>query len=474
MRGSARGAGGPPPVALDYLLAEIWKACWRAGRSPHGGVIAPKLALAAALRGEPDQARTSAQDNNPAVAGVMDRMTRDMPGRVGSIDAIRGYAILAVVAVHCTEAARPESQNFLNVLLNGSRGVQLFYMASAFSMFLVLSREPIEDLSDLRRFFVRRFVRLAPMYWLAITIYLPLYGAGGYWSPNGVHWPDILMNMLMIHTWWPEAANSVVPGGWSVGVEMTFYVLVPALVCLVRNVWMAAVLLAVAALGAYPLSEFVFGVYRGEGSSAPASLIWMFAHGISFPPQMPAFAAGILLFFMYRPGFRLPWLISVPVILTSLGAMLFVSTDRGYYFDAWGTTWTFTDLTLFTLAMLPAVAAVILCPALPLNNAVSRYIGKISYSIYLLHIVVMTTLNRGLGTLFGISVPQGNDAVYVMYTLSVIAICVALGSLTYALIEQPGIRAARRWARYPKNSVCPPMRNASQTSRRGQFPGVIP
>ena len=40
---------------------------------------------------------------------------------------------------------------------------------------------------------------------------------------------DVLLNMVFLHALSPTAINNVVPGGWSIGVEMLFYMIAPLL-----------------------------------------------------------------------------------------------------------------------------------------------------------------------------------------------------------------------------------------------------
>src|ERR1700737_2086167 len=45
----------------------------------------------------------------------------------------------------------------------------------------------------------------------------------------------VLANVRFAHSWFPGAENSVVGGGWSIGDEMSFYLLVPLIIFLIRG-----------------------------------------------------------------------------------------------------------------------------------------------------------------------------------------------------------------------------------------------
>ena len=80
------------------------------------------------------------------------------------IDALRGFAILGVIVVHVA-GAFPAPSHVLNVILaNGGRGVQLFFVVSAFTLFHSLDSKTA-GAAGLFRFFVRRYFRVAPLYY---------------------------------------------------------------------------------------------------------------------------------------------------------------------------------------------------------------------------------------------------------------------------------------------------------------------
>ncbi|AOO80398.1 hypothetical protein BHK69_07905 [Bosea vaviloviae] len=321
----------------------------------------------------------------------------------------------------------------------GERGVQLFYIASAFSMFLALERRPIGSAIDLRDFWIRRFARLAPMFWLAFMVYLPIYGdTPSFWAPEGPALLDKVLTVLMLHTWWPTAANSIVPGGWSVGVEMTFYAVLPVLVMLVRNLWAALLLLAAAFAASYPATQLLELLYAG--TTTPV-LINQFATVLSFPAQAPAFTCGIVLYFLHRAGARLHWSAATVLLFVGLAFMALIKNDTGYWFVVQGKAVLFTNLTLFGLGLLGFAAAVVLCPSLPLNNRVARYVGEVSYSLYLIHILWISYVLKSTKWL-GLNL--AGDVGFVTFTIITVITGTAAATVTYRLVEKPAIAWAKR------------------------------
>src|SRR3954447_5271927 len=91
-------------------------------------------------------------------------------GRLHSLATLRGIAIVMVVAFHVTVMFRPAPW-LASLAQLGNSGVQLFFLISAITMcFMWHQREGEPDAR--MRFYIRRFFRIAPLFWAAICFYL--------------------------------------------------------------------------------------------------------------------------------------------------------------------------------------------------------------------------------------------------------------------------------------------------------------
>ena len=165
----------------------------------------------------------------------------DDRGRLAYLDALRAVAILGVVMMHSglAEYAGPTLWLFM---ISGARGVQLFFVISGFAMMYAWHAQKNPSATA---FFIRRFCRIAPMYYVGIVGTLVFFGySARYWAPDGIGPTDIVVNLSFLHAWFPNAMSSVVAGGWSIGDEMMFYLLVPLIVTRVRGPVGAAVMVA--------------------------------------------------------------------------------------------------------------------------------------------------------------------------------------------------------------------------------------
>lgn len=357
------------------------------------------------------------------------------PRKLAFIDALRGLAILLVILVHATLAVPPATPALAALAAGGARGVQLFYIASALTLCLSWEARSTRERSPLRNFYLRRWFRIAPMFYLAIIFYVALDGlAPRTYAPNGVEWYYIPLTALFLNGFHPETVTSVVPGGWSIVVEMTFYLVLPFLITRFRTV-PALLALVAASLVLDRVTGFVFRqLYLPMYPPEQAYLVDNFTF-LNFFGQFPVFAIGMLTFGVFRHDrWRKPaavfgsavfiaWLVLWPWMTgASLGVLLSKHIAIGAGFAA--------------LAL-----ALAEWPVRLLVNPVTRFIGTLSFSMYLSHFAVIAAFEAlGLPAAFG----RGDAAALLHYT-AVVAVTVAASWACHRLIERPGIDAGRRW-----------------------------
>jgi peptidoglycan/LPS O-acetylase OafA/YrhL len=355
-----------------------------------------------------------------------------MPGpitRYGYIDALRGYAILMVIAVHTSHLFSDLSAPLATVVAQGARGVQLFFITSALALcFSWTARK--ESASS---FYARRVFRIAPMFWLAIIFFVWLYGTGPrVFAPDGIGSRHIAMTALFLHGFWPDTISSVVPGGWSVADEAIFYALFPFFVpILIKSRWRTVLIVAaVAVVGGAQVSRLI------QGFSYLLPKPWADVTGFYlvswFPRQLPCFIFGIMLF-KWSAERPLPSpAIAAPLCIFAIVLMVAVSFLEGVkYALPLGSQTTYGLIfSLFVFSLMSWTSS-------PLINPFAIWIGKVSYSAYFIHFGVLNYLVAP--RLSGIA----NLDFAITFTV-VVAITVALSSITYWLIEQPMIKFGSR------------------------------
>jgi peptidoglycan/LPS O-acetylase OafA/YrhL len=181
----------------------------------------------------------------------------DQPERLPCVDALRGLMALCVAAYHFSSlshafagGSRPASL----LALGGIYSVQGFFIVSGLCFFhsyrISLARGPARFDSqtfgarEAQRFYVRRFFRIAPLYYSVLLLNLCLGQA--VWPRFS--WGRIAENVSLSFGFF-HPNHAMVIGGWSIGIECVFYLAFPLLLWLCRlrgALWIA--LLALAAL----------------------------------------------------------------------------------------------------------------------------------------------------------------------------------------------------------------------------------
>jgi exopolysaccharide production protein ExoZ len=288
-----------------------------------------------------------------------------------SLDLLRGVAILLVVLVHCAQVSTsivPGLGWFATQY--GELGVQLFFMVSGYTMMLTFGDRV--DLAATRSFYIRRVFRIAPLFWAAIFLYLLLTKGEGFkaWAAGGVSGGDILLTLLFLHGSSVTAFNSVVPGGWSIAVEMQFYLLFPLIVYLFRRrngpVFCYALIALSSTVGQFAAQRYLVPQMAAALPGDQAHL----ADGFFYcwlPHQIVCFGFGILLYDTIEQK-KLP----------RLGALFLVGASLS---SSWGGL----------IVILAAMSFAIL--ALNVTSAVMSLLGRHSYAIYLTHFAVVSGLS---------------------------------------------------------------------------------
>ncbi len=156
------------------------------------------------------------------------------------IDGVRALAVLWVVTVHVfvihlgvfpAEVARLWVHRPLSWIVNSTQGVDLFFVISGFLIGSILFAE-FKKTGDLRiaRFYVRRFLRLTPVYWVAMLLGLYfLHNLPNYpkWGKAQYAWA----NILCVNNFMP-ILKQYMDWCWALAIEDQFYLLLPVFILL--------------------------------------------------------------------------------------------------------------------------------------------------------------------------------------------------------------------------------------------------
>jgi peptidoglycan/LPS O-acetylase OafA/YrhL len=355
--------------------------------------------------------------------------------KYGYIDALRGYAVLLVVFGHVTQLM--SFQGILASLFQKTAfGVQLFYVVSALT--LTMSWHTKRD--GAFNFFIRRIFRIGPLFWLAIAFYLTLYGFGERGAaPNGIGWTDVALTATFTHMLNPNSINSVVPGGWSVAVEMSFYLIFPLCMLMIRG-WKSAAAFIFASyyLGKYA-SIFLASLYTTPEYSIDILEAWKY---YILPSQISAFAIGICLYFaIKRLSHRTGKIFAYSIF--SLAAIVSICVfSLLQYGGPIAVLWYSFIFSLFALSFSTGYFSII-------SNKWIQKLGVLSFSAYLSHFAVIYLLIK-----YGVVeylMRYGDSIALPILSILVIAITVVISYFTHRFVETHGIRAGNSLIQYFHN-----------------------
>lgn len=304
-----------------------------------------------------------------------------MKGRYfGSLNGIRALCALAVIKIHChwDWAWVPKLFN------QGDLGVDVFFTISGFLIVTLLLRERDKTGKiNLKGFYVRRSLRIFPIYYLLIALVFFFYLVISPWAPNGLNYYSQSLPYLLIYSQNIIFLSSIgiFSHCWSLAMEEQFYLIWPAVEKWLSFKWRSLMLLLV--LGISQMGNF--GFFRDEIVQA-----YGFEDAYKLPMYLITFTPitlGVVLAYCLNSR------ISFNIFYKILGSrwsvtwvLLSIIILREYTFGQG-----FPRLALHLLIMCLLASVVIREDHVLsgiLKNKFLFYLGAISYGIYLYHIAI--------------------------------------------------------------------------------------
>lgn len=351
------------------------------------------------------------------------------------LDLLRAAAAALVVVFHIISIGKitdlPSGILFV-IFRYGWVGVDLFLVISGFVIALSAFSGVKRDGPDFRRSFaVRRLARIVPLYLITCAAFIALIKPQYMFVSGNQLITHIGSHLLFIHNLFASTHGSINGPTWSIGLEMQFYLLVMCVApWLIRQ---GAVLTLFGALAAGCVWRFMTTLVWVPGS---APEVIQFIYLTQLPGTIDQFAFGIALAIAVsrnsafakrclKVGWRpfVLWSLISSVLLAAAGSA--ITTHH---------TWTNVTMLVGWRPLLGAGFAAALAAAITLPIAANRilapfrYLGTISYGIYLWHMLVIISV---VSWVPGISATK----LVVACTMATLV----LASLSWHLIEKPNI-----------------------------------
>jgi peptidoglycan/LPS O-acetylase OafA/YrhL len=328
------------------------------------------------------------------------------------LDSLRTIAVLLVVLYH------------YRLPVNGGLGVTIFFVLSGFLITWLLLKEEAKwgDIS-LRLFYIRRSLRIFPafyVFWAVIVI------GFGVLRHKPVAWPQAISAFFYTSNYYQAITGNwetALFHTWSLAIEEQFYLIWPAVFMAVRGNDRRARLMF-AAIPCFWVYRWVLGAFGVPEGYIYAALDTRADH------LLTGCLLAILLF--EKRGGRIwarltarRWYLAVPLILLAFSSTVTVLT--GVHFR---------NNIAFILD--PLLTVVLLVQALALrpdwmNSQIMQFGGRLSYSVYLYHMLAMAIAGK---LLTGIPEPAR--------FLGVVAAVIAVSLLSYFVVEKPFLKLKDR------------------------------
>jgi peptidoglycan/LPS O-acetylase OafA/YrhL len=303
---------------------------------------------------------------------------------------------------------------------SGRFGVQLFFLLSGYLITSLLLRERwIKGDVNLRAFYVRRILRIWPLYFFILLVAVLWPWTGRLPLPYFLAYLLLAGNWITVMLGPPASWASIL---WSVSIEEQFYLSWPLVIKFFsrkRCLHVAIGLIAVAN---------VTRLYLAVGSLQPYTV---------FPntfAQLDSIGAGILCAIVLKASVPL-FSTGKRLLLIYTGLALLICC--GYFADS--------ESSIFVIAAYPAVTFG--CLALFLGACGTSiswrplvYLGKISYGLYVYHVLALSLVGRALGG------KAGTPLRFLVFWWGALLLTIALASASYRWLETPFLRLKEKFA----------------------------
>ncbi|MDQ4132798.1 MAG: acyltransferase [Actinomycetota bacterium] len=393
-------------------------------------------------------------------------------------DSLRAIAALGVLVTHAAFISGAVfGARYRAFLIHLNVGVTVFFLISGFLLYrpYVAARRAGEKPTRLRDYAARRFTRIFPAYWLALAVLaiVPgLYGItkGNWWAYYG------LLQIYPIFDMSPDCVTQVQSCGlvqtWSLAIELSFYALLPLFAFVMaritagrsRRTWLLGEAAVLAGLGGLSLFLQVFTI------TGPSRFMWMHAtilsHFAWFALGMGLAVASVALSgheersAVARVVTRWP---SIPW-LGALGLFVFVSL----WLPRTASPLDFTTAELIVQHLAFGVLGLLLLlpavfgddrgglPRRIMAHPVLLWLGRISYGIFLWHLIIAFELaDHG-----ALDLPGSR---FVNLTLLTLVVTSAVAAASYYLVERPLMRLTHRRKRMKRGAEADPVEVTSDT-----------
>lgn len=346
--------------------------------------------------------------------------------KLNSIQALRAIAVILVLHCHTLDfiSARYQS-NFFYLQNFGAVGVDLFFVISGFIITIV---SPLyAQTSNALYFFIKRVIRVLPLYWLVSFFAAALFRFhDGYWPETG----KLIRTIVPFP--FPSFGVPVIAQGWTLYFEMLFYTLIAISIRWNNKKYILYTSIL--------LFLFILLNHKTHSDFYPLNVL---GNGI-----MLEFLMGMSVGRLYLSQINIGNKIAICIIATGIAGLLF-TLIKGYG-DISEMGNIFNGKLSVRRSLLWGIPCALLVTGVTMREKNSTLkipgilteIGNASFSIYLTHLLMLDYVNR-LWRLSGLNNIIESD-ILVLLSMS---FSLVVGWICYRLVERPLLFQLNKFAR---------------------------
>lgn len=345
---------------------------------------------------------------------------------------MRGIAASLIIIFHMVHILKISPPSHVDLIKNYfGLGVPLFFSLSGF----VLSygyRNKLGDIERIIQFYIRRFYRIAPLFYFSLLVWLTLNILFLGTKPD---LQTFILNITFLFGLVPGAHESLVWAGWSIGIEMLFYAIFPLLLGICHNIRNTAIGWTLAII----VSSSYYKALIGAGMDSYAYM--------SIFQQMPFFLSGILAYRIWEKV-RFHENIRTGLFLhaTWITGSYTLIGNEGLYVKLWSLGFGRLEHNIWSLVFLTLILAVVISRSAILKSSLFINAGKVSYSMYLLHPILMFICIQILGQdYFEKNMPNMSMTGFILSSIATITIVFAASNVSFNFIEKPFMNYSKRF-----------------------------
>lgn len=341
------------------------------------------------------------------------------------IQALRAIAAMMVLIWHFKPKGESASPTLDFLFFNGFAGVDIFFVISGFIMVYTTGGRR-GGAKQALLFLAKRIARIWPLYAFGTLLYVVFLFSLG-WLTS-----DYASKSVLSLAFYPVPPHPVLDVGWTLNIEMYFYIVFAACLAfdklrwIVASIWVFATILA--QMGNYNFS------FIPESISFVLPLLIQAVH-----PCIPEFFAGMLIALFFMSGIKIKKSVAIPV------ASILISFAAWQYIDGFYNRPGIYGMGASAISLVLALAIAEKSGFGWRPGRLVMWIGNISFSIYILHTTVGLAVTR-----FFMGTDLSSYTHGVGYVVFITVIVLSLSAVTHEYIEK---RASSRLSRYIESKL---------------------